>query len=194
MICSRDGSRLAWHHYYWRAYTLPADFKRARVSQIFQKILEFHHTEMRLNLSSKIQKELYHEWYLEISWACWALRLCCEPRIAIDQDIYARPPEASRHQALLPASNLYLHRKYLPHIAKAMSSSQPFQASSPLSAGEPRRKKSKFTYRQLSQLAVSATNCPLRVIAHVDLDAFYAQCEMIRLGVNEDQPLAVQQW
>ena len=80
------------------------------------------------------------------------------------------------------------------HIAKAMSSSQPFQASSPLSAGEPRRKKSKFTYRQLSQLAVSATNCPLRVIAHVDLDAFYAQCEMIRLGVNEDQPLAVQQW
>ncbi|KAK0105752.1 DNA-directed DNA polymerase eta rad30 [Cadophora gregata] len=75
-----------------------------------------------------------------------------------------------------------------------MSSSQPFQASSPLSAGEPRRKKSKFTYRQLSQLAVSATTCPLRVIAHVDLDAFYAQCEMVRLGVKEYQPLAVQQW
>ncbi|KAH7390233.1 hypothetical protein BKA64DRAFT_117940 [Cadophora sp. MPI-SDFR-AT-0126] len=75
-----------------------------------------------------------------------------------------------------------------------MSSSQPFQASSPLSASEPRRKKSKFTYRQLSQLALSTTTCPLRVIAHVDLDAFYAQCEMIRLGVKEDQPLAVQQW
>ncbi|KAH9213826.1 hypothetical protein DL95DRAFT_425897 [Leptodontidium sp. 2 PMI_412] len=75
-----------------------------------------------------------------------------------------------------------------------MSASHPFQASSPLSVGEPRRKKSKFTYRQLSQLAVSATSCPLRVIAHVDLDAFYAQCEMVRLGLKEDQPLAVQQW
>jgi DNA polymerase eta len=32
------------------------------------------------------------------------------------------------------------------------------------------------------------------VIAHVDLDAFYAQCEMVRLGVAKDQPLAVQQW
>ncbi|KAL2062353.1 hypothetical protein VTL71DRAFT_6619 [Oculimacula yallundae] len=75
-----------------------------------------------------------------------------------------------------------------------MSSSQQFQPSSPLSAGELRRKKSKFTYRQLSQLAVSATTCPLRVIAHIDLDAFYAQCEMVRLGIKEDQPLAVQQW
>ena len=54
--------------------------------------------------------------------------------------------------------------------------------------------KSKFTYRHLAQLAISATNCPLRVIAHVDLDAFYAQCEMVRLNVPEDQPLAVQQW
>ena len=32
------------------------------------------------------------------------------------------------------------------------------------------------------------------MIAHIDLDAFYAQCEMVRLGVAEDQPLAVQQW
>jgi DNA polymerase eta len=32
------------------------------------------------------------------------------------------------------------------------------------------------------------------VIAHIDLDAFYAQCEMVRLGTPEDQPLAVQQW
>lgn len=35
---------------------------------------------------------------------------------------------------------------------------------------------------------------PLRVVAHIDLDAFYAQCEMVRLGVAEDVPLAVQQW
>ena len=52
---------------------------------------------------------------------------------------------------------------------------------------------SKFTYKQLAHLAASST-CPLRVIAHIDLDAFYAQCEMVRLGVPEDQPLAVQQW
>lgn len=56
------------------------------------------------------------------------------------------------------------------------------------------QRKSRFTYRQLGQLAVSSITCPLRVIAHVDLDAFYAQCEMVRLGVAEDQPLAVQQW
>lgn len=54
--------------------------------------------------------------------------------------------------------------------------------------------RSKFTYRQLSQLASFNTSNPLRVIAHIDLDAFYAQCEMVRLGVAEDKPLAVQQW
>jgi len=31
-------------------------------------------------------------------------------------------------------------------------------------------------------------------VAHIDLDAFYAQCEMVRLGIPADQPLAVQQW
>ncbi|KAH8660748.1 hypothetical protein BGZ60DRAFT_382120 [Tricladium varicosporioides] len=75
-----------------------------------------------------------------------------------------------------------------------MSSSQPFQASSPLFGDDTRRKKSRFTYKQLAQLALSSVSCPLRVVAHVDLDAFYAQCEMVRLGVAEDQPLAVQQW
>lgn len=34
----------------------------------------------------------------------------------------------------------------------------------------------------------------MRVIAHIDLDAFYAQCEMRRLNIADDQPLAVQQW
>jgi DNA polymerase eta len=32
------------------------------------------------------------------------------------------------------------------------------------------------------------------VIAHVDLDAFYAQCETKRLGLDPSIPLAVQQW
>ncbi|KAJ8906386.1 hypothetical protein NDN08_002879 [Rhodosorus marinus] len=36
--------------------------------------------------------------------------------------------------------------------------------------------------------------CEDRVIAHVDLDAFYAQVEMVRLGVDEEAPLCVQQW
>lgn len=30
------------------------------------------------------------------------------------------------------------------------------------------------------------------MIAHIDLDAFYAQCEGVRLNIAEDQPLAVQ--
>ena len=56
------------------------------------------------------------------------------------------------------------------------------------------RKKSKFTYKHLAQLSTSSVSSPLRVIAHVDLDAFYAQCEMVRLGVGEEVPLAVRQW
>ncbi|KAI9681864.1 MAG: DNA-directed DNA polymerase eta rad30 [Bathelium mastoideum] len=73
-----------------------------------------------------------------------------------------------------------------------MSSSQPYMQSSP--ATPSRRRKSKFTFRQLHQLSQSSPTNPLRVIAHIDLDAFYAQCEMVRLGIAEDQPLAVQQW
>ncbi|EGX90079.1 sister chromatid cohesion protein Eso1 [Cordyceps militaris CM01] len=54
--------------------------------------------------------------------------------------------------------------------------------------------RSQFTHRHLSQMASFVASSPLRVIAHVDLDAFYAQCEMVRLGLPDDQPLAVQQW
>ncbi|KAJ9612049.1 N-acetyltransferase eso1 [Cladophialophora chaetospira] len=74
-----------------------------------------------------------------------------------------------------------------------MSSSQPFLPSSPIGGGG-RRKKSRFTYKHLHLLAQSSTTCPLRCIALIDYDAFYAQCEMVRLGVAETQPLAVQQW
>ncbi|KAK0655220.1 hypothetical protein B0T16DRAFT_318256 [Cercophora newfieldiana] len=75
-----------------------------------------------------------------------------------------------------------------------MSSSPPrfFRDSSP--AGAPGRKRSQFTYRHLSQMASYSNTCPLRVVAHLDLDAFYAQCEMVRLGTPPDKPLAVQQW
>lgn len=73
-----------------------------------------------------------------------------------------------------------------------MSSSQPFLVSSPISPTAGRRRKSRFTYKHLTQLGNSSTTCPLRVIAHIDLDAFYTQCEGVRLGIAEDQPLAVQ--
>ncbi|KAH6630057.1 hypothetical protein B0J18DRAFT_88739 [Chaetomium sp. MPI-SDFR-AT-0129] len=69
---------------------------------------------------------------------------------------------------------------------------QPSRAASP--EGGLSRKRSQFTYRNLGQMASYIPSCPLRVIAHIDLDCFYAQAEMVRLGVPEDQPLAVQQW
>ena len=72
-----------------------------------------------------------------------------------------------------------------------MSSPQPFVLSSPTGG---RRRKSKFTFKQLNLLAQSSTACPLRVIALIDYDAFYAQCESVRLGLPDDQPLGVQQW
>lgn len=74
-----------------------------------------------------------------------------------------------------------------------MSSSQPF-LSSPLVTTPSRRRKSRFTFKQLHQLSLSSTTTPLRVIAHIDLDAFYAQCEQIRLDLPDSVPIAVQQW
>jgi hypothetical protein len=61
-------------------------------------------------------------------------------------------------------------------------------------ANRDRAATSRFTYRHLAQLASYVATCPLRVIAHIDLDAFYAQCEMVRLQVDDEQPLVVQQW
>lgn len=74
-----------------------------------------------------------------------------------------------------------------------MSSSQPF-ASSPISPSTRLPRRSKYTYKHLSTLAHGAPTSPLRVIAHIDLDAFYAQCETVRLGIDPNKPLAVQQW
>lgn len=74
-----------------------------------------------------------------------------------------------------------------------MSSSEPFMVSSPPTPLHGQHK-SKYTFKQLSQLSSYHVSTPLRVVGHIDLDAFYAQCEMVRLGVSPDQPLAVQQW
>jgi len=76
-----------------------------------------------------------------------------------------------------------------------MSSPSPEFHSSQFSITSPRRiPKSNFTYKHLHQLKSSSPQTPLRVIAHVDLDAFYAQCETVRLGIDPSKPLAVQQW
>ncbi|RAR10625.1 sister chromatid cohesion protein eso1 [Stemphylium lycopersici] len=76
-----------------------------------------------------------------------------------------------------------------------MSSPSPEFHSSQFSITSPRRiPKSNFTYKQLHQLKSYSPQTPLRVIAHVDLDAFYAQCETVRLGIDPSKPLAVQQW
>lgn len=53
---------------------------------------------------------------------------------------------------------------------------------------------SRYTYRQLQLLRQGSTASPLRTIAHIDLDAFYAQCEMVRLQTPRETPLAVRQW
>lgn len=55
-------------------------------------------------------------------------------------------------------------------------------------------KHSRYAHRHLQALSQGLPSSPLRVIAHIDLDAFYAQCEMVRLGSPRDSPLAVQQW
>jgi DNA polymerase eta len=62
------------------------------------------------------------------------------------------------------------------------SPSHDFQASSPVYGTG--RRKSQFTYRQLGLLASYSTASPLRVIAHIDLDAFYAQCGEYRASLK----------
>jgi DNA polymerase eta len=51
----------------------------------------------------------------------------------------------------------------------------------------------KITYRQLLSTTLGVRD-PLRVVALCDSDAFYAACEMVRLGVGNDTPLVVLQW
>ncbi|KAL2315633.1 N-acetyltransferase eso1 [Schizosaccharomyces pombe] len=55
--------------------------------------------------------------------------------------------------------------------------------------------KSKFSWKDLQYCDKAGTqNSPLRVVAHIDQDAFYAQVESVRLGLDHSVPLAVQQW
>ncbi|KAH7884682.1 hypothetical protein F5I97DRAFT_1929522 [Phlebopus sp. FC_14] len=50
-----------------------------------------------------------------------------------------------------------------------------------------------ITYRHLLSQNLSVRD-PLRVVALCDSDAFYAACERVRLGLDPDVPLVVQQW
>lgn len=45
------------------------------------------------------------------------------------------------------------------------------------------------TYRHLLAATSLTPYNPLRVIAHCDIDAAYAQFEAVRLGIPDDQPL-----
>ncbi|KAF9453452.1 DNA/RNA polymerase [Macrolepiota fuliginosa MF-IS2] len=50
-----------------------------------------------------------------------------------------------------------------------------------------------ITYRHILSNNLGVKD-PLRVIALCDSDAFYAACEMVRLGVDKEEPLVVLQW
>lgn len=50
------------------------------------------------------------------------------------------------------------------------------------------------TYRHLLAATSLTPYNPLRVIAHCDIDAAYAQFEAVRLGIPDDQPLITIQW
>jgi DNA polymerase eta len=50
-----------------------------------------------------------------------------------------------------------------------------------------------ITYRHILSNNLGVRD-PLRVVALCDSDAFYAACEMVRLGVDKETPLVVLQW
>ncbi|KAF8150755.1 hypothetical protein B0H34DRAFT_151100 [Crassisporium funariophilum] len=66
--------------------------------------------------------------------------------------------------------------------AKATESDQDFDDLNPI-----------ITYRHILSQNLGVRD-PLRVIALCDSDAFYAACEMVRLGVDRETPLVVLQW
>lgn len=50
-----------------------------------------------------------------------------------------------------------------------------------------------MTFRHLHSRTMGVRD-PLRVVALCDMDAFFASCEQVRLGVDSKQPLVVIQW
>ena len=62
-------------------------------------------------------------------------------------------------------------------------------SSRPVSSPPP----SRFTYNDLNSLKTYSSHSPLRVIALVDYDGYYAKCEIVRLKLDSKTLLAVQQ-
>lgn len=58
------------------------------------------------------------------------------------------------------------------------------------------KERSAFTYRNLLDLnnPDRSVDSPLSVIGHIDLNAFFAQCEQIRLGLSLEDPVVCVQW
>lgn len=58
------------------------------------------------------------------------------------------------------------------------------------------RDHSKFTYKDLLDLndRDKSYASPLSLICHIDLNAFFAQCEQLRLGLAESDPVVCVQW
>lgn len=58
------------------------------------------------------------------------------------------------------------------------------------------KKESKFTYKNFLDLndRNKAYASPLAVICHIDLNAFFAQCEQLRLGLSDSDPVVCLQW
>ncbi len=79
-------------------------------------------------------------------------------------------------------------------LPAAQPAPEPRRPGHDLAEGQHPVRRSRFTYRHLADMAAASTTCPLRVISHLDLDAYYAQCEMLRLGTDDETPLVVQQW
>jgi DNA polymerase eta len=51
----------------------------------------------------------------------------------------------------------------------------------------------RITYRHIQSHNLGVRD-PLRVVALCDSDAFYAACEVVRLGIDKNRPLVVLQW
>lgn len=58
------------------------------------------------------------------------------------------------------------------------------------------RDQSRFTYKNLLDLndTSRAYKSPLAVVCHIDLNAFFAQCEQLRLGLSLADPVVCVQW
>lgn len=94
----------------------------------------------------------------------------------------------------------YTHRLILQNLFMTLNDRQAPSRPRSFAKGKNKATESNFndlnpiiTYRHLLSRNLGVRD-PLRVVALCDSDAFYAACEMIRLGVPNETPLVVLQW